>query len=76
MSLPNKPLTKAGVLSGAAKPQISSQLLEKARANAETVLRELESRLDGLSQAENLFGVPPSGGPDRVNAELRTLRAK
>ncbi len=28
------------------------QLLEKARADAETVLRELESRLDGLSQAE------------------------
>jgi Mg2+-importing ATPase len=30
----------------------SEQLLEKARADSDTVLRELSSRLDGLSQAE------------------------
>ncbi len=32
--------------------QVSTQLLEKARADADTVLRELGSRLDGLSAAE------------------------
>jgi len=52
MSLPHKPLTKAGVLPGAAKPQISNQLLEKARADGEAVLRGLESQLSGLSAAE------------------------
>ena len=31
---------------------VSEQLRERARADTETVLRELESRLDGLSQAE------------------------
>ena len=32
--------------------QVAEQLLEKARADTATVLRELDSRLDGLSQAE------------------------
>src|SRR5450830_1206343 len=32
--------------------QISDQLLDKARADHETVLKELASRLDGLTQAE------------------------
>jgi len=31
---------------------VSDQVLEKSRADTETVLRELESRLDGLSKAE------------------------
>src|SRR5476651_1860276 len=37
---------------GQSVAHVSDELLEKARANTETVLRELESRLDGLSQAE------------------------
>jgi Mg2+-importing ATPase len=32
--------------------QVSGQLLEKARADTATVLKELDSRLDGLSQSE------------------------
>ncbi len=41
-----------GPLAGANGAHVSDQLLEKARADGETVLRELSSRLDGLSQAE------------------------
>jgi Mg2+-importing ATPase len=52
MSLPNKPLNKVGVPPGAAKPQISSQLLEKARADGDAVLKALESQLTGLSAAK------------------------
>jgi len=32
--------------------KVSAELLEKARAEAEIVLTELESRVDGLSQAQ------------------------
>ncbi len=41
-----------GHLTGESVAHVSVELLEKARANTETVLRELESRLDGLTQAE------------------------
>jgi magnesium-transporting ATPase (P-type) len=34
------------------RPHVSADLLEKARADADTVLTELETRLEGLSQAE------------------------
>jgi Mg2+-importing ATPase len=55
MSLPT---TIASVAQRPADPaggnaaQVSDQILEKARADTGTVLRELDSRLDGLSQAE------------------------
>jgi Mg2+-importing ATPase len=46
------PAQRPGTLTGGNGAHVSDQLLEKARADTETVLRELESRLDGLSQAE------------------------
>ena len=46
------PVQRQGNLTGGKGALVSDQLLEKARADTETVLRELESRLDGLSQAE------------------------
>src|ERR1035438_6543574 len=46
------PAQRQGNLTGEKGAHVSEQLLEKARADTETVLRELESRLDGLSQAE------------------------
>jgi Mg2+-importing ATPase len=46
------PTRRPGNLTGRNGTQVSNQLLEKARADTETVLRELESRLDGLSQAQ------------------------
>jgi Mg2+-importing ATPase len=52
MSLPTKPLNKAGVPPAAAKPQISNQLLEDAHKESDAVLKELESQLTGLSAAE------------------------
>ena len=52
MSLPTKPLNKAGVPPAAAKPQISNQLLEDAHKELDAVLKELESQLTGLSAAE------------------------
>ncbi len=39
-------------LSGGNKAQLSDQLLEKARVNIDTALKDLESRLSGLSAAE------------------------
>ena len=55
MGLPTtttSPAQRQGNLTGGNGAHVSDQLLEKARADTETVLRELESRLDGLSQAE------------------------
>ena len=52
MSLPTKPLNKAGVPIGANKPQVSNQLLEDAHKESDAVLKELESQLTGLSAAE------------------------
>ena len=39
-------------LTGGKKAQFSNELLEKARANGAIVLKELDSRLDGLTEAE------------------------
>ena len=39
-------------LAGGNEANVSAQLLEKARADTDTVLKELGSRLDGLSEAE------------------------
>jgi Mg2+-importing ATPase len=46
------PARRPGDLAAGSEAPVSEQLLEKARADAETVLKELESRLEGLSQAE------------------------
>jgi Mg2+-importing ATPase len=52
MSLPNNTLNNAGNLTGTNKPKVSDQLLEKARKEPDAVIKELESRLSGLSEAE------------------------
>src|ERR1700690_2089429 len=52
MSLPTKPVNKAGVPIGANKPQVSNQLLEDAHKESDAVLKELESQLTGLSAEE------------------------
>ena len=55
MGLPTttmSPAQRQGNLTGAKGTLDSDQLLEKARSDTETVLRELESRPGGLSQAE------------------------
>ena len=39
-------------LAGGNETKVSAQLLEKARVDTDTVLKELESRLDGLSQED------------------------
>ncbi|MHB8119834.1 MAG: magnesium-translocating P-type ATPase [Methanothrix sp.] len=39
-------------LAGGNETKVSAQLLEKARVDTDTVLKELESRLDGLSQVD------------------------
>ncbi len=41
-----------GKLTSRSGAKVSTELVEKARADTDTVLKELESRLDGLSQAE------------------------
>jgi len=46
------PVQRPSKRAGGNGAHVSDQLLEKARADTETVLRELESRLDGLSRAE------------------------
>ncbi len=46
------PAQRPGNFTGGNGAHVSDQLLEKARTDTETVLRALESRSDGLSQAE------------------------
>src|SRR5579859_6532222 len=45
-------IARPGHPAGVKAAQVSDQILEKARADTGTVLSELDSRLDGLSQAE------------------------
>jgi Mg2+-importing ATPase len=52
MGLPKNPLNDADKLSGGNKVKVSDPLLEKARTDADTALKDLESRLSGLSSAE------------------------
>jgi Mg2+-importing ATPase len=47
-----KPSQHQGDLTAEKKPQSSDQLLEKARADSDTVLKELKSQTGGLSTAE------------------------
>jgi Mg2+-importing ATPase len=54
MSLPSQEnaLSSAGTLVGAENPKVSEQLLEKAREEPDVVVKELESRLSGLTALE------------------------
>jgi P-type Mg2+ transporter len=57
---------------------VSDQVFEKSRADTATVLRELESRLDGLSQAEadsrlNQYGSNAIAREKRQSALMRLL---
>ena len=81
MGLPttNKgPGERPGKLAGVSGAHVSDQLLEKARADTETVLRELESRLYGLSQAEadsrlTQYGLNEISREKRQSALMRLL---
>ncbi len=52
MGLPKNTLPEAGDLTGRNKAKASDQLLEKARTDTDTALRDLESRASGLRTAE------------------------
>src|SRR5450631_3328107 len=72
------PDQRQGNLTGGKGALVSDQLLEKARADTETVLRELESRLDGLSQAEadsrlKQYGLNEIAREKRQSALMRVL---
>jgi P-type Mg2+ transporter len=81
MGLPTtkmSPAQRSGNLAGVKGAHVSDQLLEKACTDAETVLRELESRLDGLSQAEadsrlKQFGPNEIAREKRQSAVMRLL---
>jgi len=64
------PSQRTGHPAGGNRAAISAQLLAKARADTDTLLQELESRLEGLSQAEadaRLMQV----GPNEIAREKR-----
>src|SRR5450759_3470935 len=72
------PAQRQGNLTGEKGAHVSDQLLEKARADTETVLRELESRLDGLSEAEadsrlKQYGLNEIAREKRQSALMRLL---
>ena len=72
------PGERPGNLAGVKGAHVSDQLLEKACTDAETVLRELESRLDGLSQTEadsrlKQFGPNEIAREKRQSAVMRLL---
>ena len=52
MRLPKNALKEAGNLTCGTKPIISDQVLETARTDTDTALKDLESRLSGLGPAE------------------------
>ena len=72
------PAQRQGHLAGESAARVSDELLEKARPNTETVLRELESRLDGLTQAEadsrlKQYGLNEIARERRQSALMRLL---
>ena len=72
------PAQHLGTLKGENGTQVSDQLLEKARADSGTVLRELESQLDGLSQVEadsrlKQYGLNEIAREKRQSALMRLL---
>ena len=69
---------RPGDVTGVNGAHVSDQLLEKARADTEAVLRELDSRLDGLSRAEagrrlKQFGLNEIAREKRQSAVMRLL---
>jgi Mg2+-importing ATPase len=67
-----------GNLSGGNGAHVSVQLLEKARADTDTVLKELGSQLDGLSEAEadsrlKQFGTNEIAREKRQSALMRLM---
>ena len=63
---------------GGKEALLSDQVLERSRADIETVLQELESRLDGLSQAEadsrlKQYGLNAIAREKRQSALMRLL---
>src|SRR5450755_3359813 len=81
MGLPTTTMSPAqhqGNLTGENGAHVSDQLLEKARADTETVLRELESQAEGLSQAESglrlkKYGLNEIAREKRQSALMRLL---
>jgi P-type Mg2+ transporter len=81
MGLPTttmSPAQRQGNLTGAKGRLVSDQLLQKACSDTETVLRELESRPDGLSQAEadsrlKQYGLNEIAREKRQSALMRLL---
>jgi P-type Mg2+ transporter len=73
MALPTtamSPAPRPASLTGGNATQVSDQLLEKARADTDTVLRELESRSDGLTDAEAVSRLKQYG-PNQIAREKR-----
>jgi P-type Mg2+ transporter len=73
MGLPKttlNPPQHPGNLTGKRDAHFSDQLLEKARADTDTALTELESRLDGLSEAEAASRLKQYG-PNEIAREKR-----
>ena len=81
MGLPTttmSPPQHQGNLTGGKGAHVSDQLLEKARADTDTVLRELGSQLDGLSEAEadsrlKQYGTNEIAREKRQSALMRLL---
>ena len=81
MGLPTtsmSPAPHSGHLTRESVAHVSDELLEKARANTETVLRELGSRSDGLTQAEadsrlKQYGLNEIAREKRQSALMRLL---
>src|ERR1035437_5873063 len=81
MGLPTTTMSPAhvpGNPTGGKGALVSDKVLEKSRADTETVLRELESRLDGLSEAEadwrlKQYGLNAIAREERQSALMRLL---
>src|SRR5512138_2227199 len=72
---PSNPAQVPATLSGGKGAQFSDQLLEKARADNDTVLKELASRLSGLSTAEAASRLKQVG-PNEIAREKRQSALK
>ncbi len=66
----SNPVQGPANLSGGNGAQVSAQLLEKARADTDTVLKELGSQLDGLSEVEAASRLKQVG-PNEIAREKR-----
>jgi len=81
MSIPKttpNPLNNQGNLLNKQKPHFSDELLEMSRLNTNTVLKQLDTRLDGLSESEaasrfNKFGANQIAREKRISPMMRLL---